>query len=119
MDSASLCRLAGRYDKEGCSLGSPGWESIPGLHKRFTNTGSEFSENGGPINCKISLKLILVSYLPATNAHLLLLVLPFPLLVRKIYITVVSVKGINNNKNNKNLLSKHNTIVVPSTLERA
>jgi len=24
----------------GCRIGPPGWESIPGLLKRFTNTGS-------------------------------------------------------------------------------
>ncbi len=75
--------------------------SIKGSQIRAQNS----AKNEGPINCKISLKLILVSYLPATNAqsHLLLLVLSFPLLARKIYKTVVSVKGINNNKNNKNL----------------
>ncbi len=32
--------LAGRYFKKGCRTGLPGWESIPGLHKRSTNTGS-------------------------------------------------------------------------------
>ncbi len=31
--------MAGRYDKQGCCTGLPGWESIPGLLKRFTNTG--------------------------------------------------------------------------------
>ncbi len=33
--------LAGRYNKYGGRTGPPGWESIPGLLKRFTNTGSE------------------------------------------------------------------------------
>ncbi len=40
IDSAILCSLAGRYDKQGCHTGSPGWESIHGLLKRFTDTGS-------------------------------------------------------------------------------
>ncbi len=40
IDSSSLCSLAGRYDKQGCRNGPPGLESIPGLLKRFTNTGS-------------------------------------------------------------------------------
>jgi hypothetical protein len=40
IDSASLSSLAGKYDKEGCRTGPPGWESISGLLKRFTNTGS-------------------------------------------------------------------------------
>ncbi len=39
IDSASLCRLAGRYDKVAVT-GPPGWESIPGLLKRFTKKGS-------------------------------------------------------------------------------
>ncbi len=30
----------GRYDKQGFRTGQPGWESIAGLRKRFTNTGS-------------------------------------------------------------------------------
>ncbi len=29
-----------RYVKQSCSTGPPGWESIPGLLKRSTNTGS-------------------------------------------------------------------------------
>ncbi len=29
-----------RYDKKGYRTGAPGWESIPELLKRFTNTGS-------------------------------------------------------------------------------
>ncbi len=34
--------MAGRYVKQGCRTGPPGWESIPGLlKKRFTNTGSD------------------------------------------------------------------------------
>ncbi len=40
IDSASLCCLAGQYDRKGCCTGPPGWESIPGLLKRFTSTGS-------------------------------------------------------------------------------
>jgi hypothetical protein len=40
IDFASLCSLAGQYEKYGCRTGPPGWESIPGLPKRFTNTGS-------------------------------------------------------------------------------
>ncbi len=40
IDSASLCSMAGRYDKYGCRIGPPGWESVPGILKRFTNTGS-------------------------------------------------------------------------------
>jgi hypothetical protein len=36
-DFVILCSLAGRYDKSGCRTGPPGWESIPGLLKRFTN----------------------------------------------------------------------------------
>jgi hypothetical protein len=40
IDSASPCSLAGRYVKWGCRTGPPGWESIPGLLKRFANTGS-------------------------------------------------------------------------------
>ncbi len=51
IDSASQ---AGRYDIYGCLTGPPGWESIPGLLKRFTNTGS-----GGPI------RQIRLSYRPA------------------------------------------------------
>ncbi len=40
---ASLCSLAGRYDKLGFRTAPPYWESIPGLLKRFTNSGSETS----------------------------------------------------------------------------
>ncbi len=40
IDSTSLCSLAGQYDIKGCRTGPPGWESIPGLLKRSTNTGS-------------------------------------------------------------------------------
>jgi hypothetical protein len=36
IDSASLCSMTGR---EGRRTGPPGWESIPGLLKRFTNSG--------------------------------------------------------------------------------
>jgi hypothetical protein len=43
IDSASLCSLATRYDKLCCCTGPTGWESIPGLIKRFTNTGSGFT----------------------------------------------------------------------------
>jgi hypothetical protein len=49
IDSASLSSLAGRYDKESCHSGPPGWESISVLVKRFTNTGSgieRISEKG-------------------------------------------------------------------------
>jgi hypothetical protein len=41
-DSASLCSQAGRYDKWGCRTGPPCWESIPGLLKRSTSTGSAY-----------------------------------------------------------------------------
>ncbi len=40
IDSTSLCSLASRYVKLGCRAGPSGWESIPGLLERFTNTGS-------------------------------------------------------------------------------
>ncbi len=40
-DSASLYSLASPYDKWAWRTGPPGWESIPGLLKRFTNTGSD------------------------------------------------------------------------------
>jgi hypothetical protein len=40
IDSPSLCNLAGRYVKYCCHTGPPGWESISGLLKRFTNSGS-------------------------------------------------------------------------------
>jgi hypothetical protein len=43
IDSASLCRLAGRYDKKGCCTGPLGWEPIPRLLKRFTNTGQNLN----------------------------------------------------------------------------
>ncbi len=36
----SLCSLSDQYEKYGCRTGPSGWESIPGLLKRFTNTGS-------------------------------------------------------------------------------
>jgi hypothetical protein len=36
--------LAGRYDRKGSRTGPPGWESIPGLNKRFTNAGSSLSQ---------------------------------------------------------------------------
>ncbi len=42
IDSASLCCLAGRYDKQCCRTSPPGWESIPWPLKRFTNTGSGY-----------------------------------------------------------------------------
>ncbi len=35
-----------RYGKKGCRTGPPGWESIPGLHKRFTNSGSKGGKGG-------------------------------------------------------------------------
>ncbi len=41
IDSANLCSLAGWYDKNGCRTGPPGRESIPGLLKRSTDTGSD------------------------------------------------------------------------------
>ncbi len=31
IDSAGLCSLADRYDKEGCRIGPTGWELTPGL----------------------------------------------------------------------------------------
>ncbi len=40
IDSAGLCSLVGWYEKYGCRTGPPGWESVPGLLKRFTNTRS-------------------------------------------------------------------------------
>ncbi len=33
IDSASLCSLAGRYDKQACRTGTPDWESVPGSLK--------------------------------------------------------------------------------------
>ncbi len=36
IDSISLCSMAGRYVNQGCRTGPTGWESIPGLLKRFT-----------------------------------------------------------------------------------
>jgi hypothetical protein len=42
IDSANLCSLAGRYVKLGRRTGPPGWESIPGLLKSFTNAGSVY-----------------------------------------------------------------------------
>jgi hypothetical protein len=48
IDSASLCSLAGRYDKQGYRTGPPDWESKPGLLKRFTNTGSDARECRAP-----------------------------------------------------------------------
>ncbi len=42
IDSARLCSLAGRYVKQGCRTGPPGWESILGLLNRFTDSGSGF-----------------------------------------------------------------------------
>jgi hypothetical protein len=41
IDSAKLFSLAGNYVKKSCRTLPPGWESIPGLLKRFTNTGSD------------------------------------------------------------------------------
>jgi hypothetical protein len=43
IDFTRLCSLAGRYRyvKSGCRSDPPGWESIPGLLKRFANSGSE------------------------------------------------------------------------------
>jgi hypothetical protein len=40
--------LAGRYVKVGCGTGPPGWESILGSFKRFTNSGSEFDVHRPP-----------------------------------------------------------------------
>jgi hypothetical protein len=40
IDSASLCSLQGQSVKKGCGTCPPGWESISGFLKRFTNTGS-------------------------------------------------------------------------------
>jgi hypothetical protein len=40
--------LAGRYVKVGCGTGPPGWESILGSFKRFTNSGSEFDIHRSP-----------------------------------------------------------------------
>ncbi len=40
IDSASLCSLSGRCRQIGLSYRKLGWESIPGLLKMFTNTGS-------------------------------------------------------------------------------
>jgi hypothetical protein len=39
------CSLKGRYNKQGCRSGPPGWESITGLRKRFTITGSVFAHD--------------------------------------------------------------------------
>jgi hypothetical protein len=43
IDSASLCSRADQYVKKGCRTGLPGWESIPALPIRFTNSGSVFT----------------------------------------------------------------------------
>jgi hypothetical protein len=43
---AYVASLAGRYVKKGCRTGLPGWESIPGLLKRFKNKGSVFIFTG-------------------------------------------------------------------------
>ncbi len=43
IDTASLCSLADLYVKKGCRTGLPGWESIPALLKRFTNSGTVFT----------------------------------------------------------------------------
>jgi hypothetical protein len=40
IDSAILCSLAGWYDEWGCRTGPQGWESIPGLLKRSSETVS-------------------------------------------------------------------------------
>jgi hypothetical protein len=40
IDFANLCSLTGRYEKQGCRTGPPGWKSIPGLLKRSSNTGT-------------------------------------------------------------------------------
>jgi hypothetical protein len=40
LENIKIRALAVRYVKEGCRTGPPGWESIPGLLKSFTNTGS-------------------------------------------------------------------------------
>ncbi len=40
INSASLFSLACRFVKQGCPTGPPGWESIPGILKRFTDSGS-------------------------------------------------------------------------------
>jgi hypothetical protein len=45
-DSANLCSLAEQPDKLGCPTGPIDWVSIPGLFKRFTNTGSELGGGG-------------------------------------------------------------------------
>ncbi len=36
-----LCSVAGEYVKQSFRTGPPGWESIPGLLKRFTKTDSK------------------------------------------------------------------------------
>jgi hypothetical protein len=45
IDSGCPC-LAGRYVKQDWRTGPPSWESIPGLLKRFTNSGSELGKYG-------------------------------------------------------------------------
>jgi hypothetical protein len=40
VDSTNLCSMAGQYVKQGCRTCPPDWESISGLLKRFTNSGS-------------------------------------------------------------------------------
>ncbi len=50
--------LAGRHDKQGFRTGPPDWESIPGLLKRSTDTGSVQCSSVGQLigNTKTTLK---------------------------------------------------------------
>ncbi len=52
---ACLCSLNDRYDKQGCRTSPPEWESIPGLLKRFTNTGSDEQGKRDPAVTAVSL----------------------------------------------------------------
>jgi hypothetical protein len=52
-----LCSMSGRYDKYGCSTGPSGWESTPGLLKRFTNTGPSNLLSGSTLPEKEKKKL--------------------------------------------------------------
>ncbi len=56
IDATSQCSLACRYIKKSFRTGPSGWEWIPGLFIRFTNSGSE-CEPRLPENGEISLKI--------------------------------------------------------------
>ncbi len=45
--------------KKGCRTGPPGWESIPRLLKRFTNTSSRLASHEGKIEEKTNVSVVL------------------------------------------------------------